>query len=183
MLGLLGLFSSAASNPAELVYSLFGWASLILIIYLIYKGIRKLFGSSSVHSDALTHLSSPDFKAINSEKHGCKCYMEGLTLGEQEVADTLSRELSYKNYFIFNNLILPSENNGSTQIDHIVVSRFGIFVIESKDYKGWIFGGRDEKNVDAIAAGREEQISVSKSHPSKLCPCHGAQNSDAIRRR
>jgi len=71
--------------------------------------------------------------------------MEGLSTGEQEVAEALSRELSYKDYFIFNNLIIPSENNGSTQIDHIVVSRFGVFVIESKDYQGWIFGARDQQ--------------------------------------
>ena len=30
--------------------------------------------------------------------------------------------------------------DGTTQIDHILVSRFGVFVIEAKDYKGWIFG-------------------------------------------
>lgn len=27
----------------------------------------------------------------------------------------------------------------TTQIDHILVSRFGVFVIEAKDYSGWIF--------------------------------------------
>ena len=43
-------------------------------------------------------------------------------------------------YTIFNNLLF--ENNGySTQIDHLVVSPYGVFVIETKDYKGWIFGG------------------------------------------
>jgi hypothetical protein len=30
--------------------------------------------------------------------------------------------------------------DGTTQIDHVLISRFGIFVIETKDYKGWIFG-------------------------------------------
>jgi hypothetical protein len=30
---------------------------------------------------------------------------------------------------------------GITQIDHIVVSKFGIFVIETKNMDGWIFGG------------------------------------------
>ncbi len=32
-----------------------------------------------------------------------------------------------------------------TQIDHIVVSRYGIFVIETKNYKGWIFGDLHHK--------------------------------------
>ena len=31
-------------------------------------------------------------------------------------------------------------NDKSVQIDHIVVSKYGIFVIETKNMKGWIFG-------------------------------------------
>lgn len=34
-------------------------------------------------------------------------------------------------------------SKGTTQIDHIIVSRYGIFVIETKNMEGWIFG--DEK--------------------------------------
>jgi hypothetical protein len=85
-----------------------------------------------------------DVGQINNERHGRKCHMEGLSYGEREVATTLSYGLSYKDYFIFNNLIIPSKSNESTQIDHIVVSKFGIFVIESKDYGGWIFGHRNQ---------------------------------------
>ncbi len=29
--------------------------------------------------------------------------------------------------------------DGTTQVDHILVSRFGVFVIETKDFTGWIF--------------------------------------------
>jgi Nuclease-related domain len=29
---------------------------------------------------------------------------------------------------------------GTTQVDHILLSRFGVFVIETKDFNGWIFG-------------------------------------------
>jgi hypothetical protein len=36
--------------------------------------------------------------------------------------------------------------DGTTQIDHILVSRFGVFVIETKDYKGWIFAGAKDRN-------------------------------------
>lgn len=45
-------------------------------------------------------------------------------------------------YTTLNNITIPT-SNGTTQIDHIVVSRHGIFVIETKNMKGWIFG--DEK--------------------------------------
>lgn len=42
-------------------------------------------------------------------------------------------------YTIFNDLLFES-NGYSTQIDHLVVSPYGVFVIETKGYKGWIFG-------------------------------------------
>ena len=40
--------------------------------------------------------------------------------------------------------MLPTED-GSTQIDHIIVSQYGIFVVETKNMKGWIFGGEHQK--------------------------------------
>lgn len=42
-------------------------------------------------------------------------------------------------YHILNDCILATER-GTTQIDHLVVSKFGIFVIETKNYKGEIYG-------------------------------------------
>ena len=33
-----------------------------------------------------------------------------------------------------------------TQIDHVVVSKYGVFVIETKNYSGWIFGSEKQKN-------------------------------------
>lgn len=36
-------------------------------------------------------------------------------------------------------------NGRSTQIDHIVVSPYGVFVIETKGYKGWILGGENSE--------------------------------------
>lgn len=38
-----------------------------------------------------------------------------------------------------NNVTIPT-SNGTTQIDHIIVSRYGVFVIETKNMEGWIFG-------------------------------------------
>ena len=33
----------------------------------------------------------------------------------------------------------------TTQIDHVIVSRYGIFVIETKHMKGWIFGSKSDR--------------------------------------
>jgi len=43
-------------------------------------------------------------------------------------------------YRDINNVTL-STPEGTTQIDHIIVSPYGIFVIETKNMEGWIFGG------------------------------------------
>ena len=47
-------------------------------------------------------------------------------------------------YTIFNDFLFES-NGHSTQIDHIVVSPYGVFVIETKGYKGWILGGENSE--------------------------------------
>ena len=47
-------------------------------------------------------------------------------------------------YVVFNDLLFES-NGYSTQIDHIVVSPYGVFVIETKGYKGWILGGENSE--------------------------------------
>ena len=41
---------------------------------------------------------------------------------------------------------MPLPDGTTTQIDHIVVSQYGVFVVETKTYSGWIFG--DEKSKD-----------------------------------
>ncbi len=33
---------------------------------------------------------------------------------------------------------------GTTQVDHVFVSPYGIFVLETKNMTGWIFGGKDQ---------------------------------------
>lgn len=45
-----------------------------------------------------------------------------------------------KDKYIVLNDILIQFNNGTSQIDHIVISKFGIFVIETKNYFGLIIG-------------------------------------------
>ena len=46
-------------------------------------------------------------------------------------------------YHVYNNVTLQTLA-GTTQIDHVIVSTFGIFVIETKNIKGWIFGSAQQ---------------------------------------
>lgn len=64
--------------------------------------------------------------------------------GERAVAKGLSR-LDPATYHAFHDLYLPRpDGQGTTQLDHVVVCPFGIFVIETKNYRGWIFGSEKQ---------------------------------------
>ncbi|MDO8142565.1 MAG: nuclease-related domain-containing protein [Candidatus Brocadiales bacterium] len=52
--------------------------------------------------------------------------------------------LNKKTYHVFNSVTLPMFGGGTTQIDHIIVSTYGIFVIETKNMKGWIYGNEKD---------------------------------------
>ena len=67
--------------------------------------------------------------------------------GERCVAQLLRTGLPDE-YRIMNDVYLPLPDGTTTQIDHIVVSRYGIFVIETKTYSGWVFC--DEKGPEWI---------------------------------
>ncbi|GGQ04897.1 nuclease-related domain-containing protein [Shewanella litoralis] len=63
--------------------------------------------------------------------------------GEFQV-NMLLKRLPKNEYHRLKNITLPTDN-GTTQIDHIVVSQFGVFIVETKNMKGWIFGSANEK--------------------------------------
>jgi hypothetical protein len=60
------------------------------------------------------------------------------------LVNKLLSQLPESNYTLVKNVTLPTDD-GTTQIDHIVVSRVGVFVVETKNMKGWIFGSKNQK--------------------------------------
>ena len=64
--------------------------------------------------------------------------------GESSVARKLGK-LRKEEYKVFNDVMLNT-SWGSSQIDHIVISIYGIFVIETKNYSGWIHGNENSQN-------------------------------------
>lgn len=63
--------------------------------------------------------------------------------GEFHVKNEL-KKLPKKKYLVLNDVMVIN-NNVTYQIDHIVVSEFGIFVIETKQYNGCIVGNEYDK--------------------------------------
>ncbi|PFN63918.1 nuclease-related domain-containing protein [Bacillus thuringiensis] len=59
--------------------------------------------------------------------------------GEKLVKRILSK-LDPKSYFVLHNVTVYTEFGDTTQIDHIVIAETGVFVVETKNYEGWIYG-------------------------------------------
>jgi hypothetical protein len=78
-------------------------------------------------------------------------------IGEFWVNGSLRAQLAADDYQILHDLTLPTRN-GTTQIDHVVISRFGIFVIETKNMKGWIFGGPDQAQWTQVVFRRKSKF-------------------------
>lgn len=77
-------------------------------------------------------------------------------VGEKLVAKKLSK-LNKRKYKIINNLLLKTLK-GTAQIDHIVISQYGIFVIETKNYKGIITGNEYDDNWNQILFNNKEVL-------------------------
>ncbi|WP_319406291.1 nuclease-related domain-containing protein [uncultured Desulfosarcina sp.] len=77
----------------------------------------------------LSFLKTPWFKGV---------------CGEFYVHVLAKIHLNKDKYHVLRNVTLPT-TDGTTQIDHIIVSEYGVFVIETKNMKGWIFGGTHQR--------------------------------------
>lgn len=73
-------------------------------------------------------------KELLSEKRVGK-YGESLTARELKLLDLLGNKGK-----ILRNLYIPKDDGTTSEIDLIFITQKGIFVIESKNYSGWIFG-------------------------------------------
>lgn len=60
--------------------------------------------------------------------------------GERRVSKRAMRYLNPEVYQLLNDVTVPTRAGRTAQIDHIILSVYGIFVVETKTYSGWIFG-------------------------------------------
>lgn len=127
----------------------------------------------------LFDISWDDSFWISRGKHlplrvSCSPEIKGIA-GEMVVAGKLS--VLYRQYFhVFNDVLLEIGNT-SCQIDHIVVSIFGIFVIETKNYGGTIFGHENDNKWTQIIADKKymfySPIKQNERHIEVLRRCLG----------
>lgn len=77
-------------------------------------------------------------------------------IGEKIIAFVLSR-LDQNQYKVINDVMVETES-GTSQIDHVIVSNYGIFVIETKNYTGWIFGDDNSRYWTQVIYKHKEKF-------------------------
>ena len=78
-------------------------------------------------------------------------------LGEYLVASRL-RETKSSVKKIINNIVIKTSDGRTSQIDHILINEFGIFVVETKNYSGNIYGGLTHQNWLQYIGDRKESF-------------------------
>lgn len=77
-------------------------------------------------------------------------------IGEKSISSILYL-LDKSKYSVINNIVLKRDTKTS-QIDHVVISDFGIFVIETKNYKGWIVGNEKSEHWTQVLFKRKQRF-------------------------
>lgn len=102
-------------------------------------------------------------------------------LGEFLVNFLLNKFLPKAHYRLIRNVTLPTED-GTTQVDHIVVSEFGLFVIETKNMKGWIFGNAKQKQwtqkIFKYSGKFQNPLHQNYKHTQTLASCLDLPHND-----
>ena len=83
-------------------------------------------------------IQSKTFKRMKSKQN----IFDGW-LGETATAIALNAALDRGVYTRIDNIVIPTRRGGTAQIDHTIISRHGIFVLETKNYAGQIYGDAD----------------------------------------
>lgn len=78
-------------------------------------------------------------------------------IGESSVRRKL-RKLDSEEYKVLHDLMIRRANGRTSQIDHVVISRYGVFVIETKNYKGWIMGSEKSEYWTQVLYRRKERL-------------------------
>lgn len=114
----------------HMLWSLFGnWPFALIFGIILVAGIVKLF--------------RPQLKGW---------------FGETLLHKHLQLHLDKKLYIVLHDIMLPTDDGTTTQIDHIIVSRWGVFVIETKTYSGWIYGDEYEPQWTVVHFKRKDRF-------------------------
>ncbi|WP_134702981.1 NERD domain-containing protein [Ammoniphilus sp. YIM 78166] len=78
-------------------------------------------------------------------------------IGEKKVQKKL-KSLDPNQYISVHDIMIQISEGKTSQIDHIILSSYGIFVIETKNYQGWIFGKDQQQYWTQTIYKRKEKL-------------------------
>jgi outer membrane protein assembly factor BamE (lipoprotein component of BamABCDE complex) len=93
--------------------------------------------------------------------------LKEMNSGEKELYNKCLKYVS-DDFKVIPNAIFQRHDEGTNQIDLIIISKKGIFVVEMKDYKGWIFGDENHINwTQSLNAGKGQSKQYKFRNPIK----------------
>lgn len=116
--------NTISNDPLALLFALV--AILLIVVIPIATAIKKRID-----------FQNSEYYLTTSNEYDDLLYDKGKA-GEYHTFECLNK-LDGMKRFIFN-CYIPKSDGTTTEIDVIMIHEKGIFVFESKNYKGWIFG-------------------------------------------
>ena len=143
---------------------------LIALVPFLLGGIRLLLLHITFKNSAYKIASGNDFLKTVFDKGN---YGEFLTFNCLEKLGADNK--------LMTNLYIPRKDGSTTEIDLIMLSHTGIYVFESKNYSGWIFGDEKNKNWTQTLENKQKNrffnpIWQNKAHITALKSVIGTEN-------
>ena len=102
---------------------------------------------------------------------GKRTKREGGNAGEAAVRKKLMKHCGSTSSHLMNNITLRY-GDGTTQIDHILITKKGVLIIETKHYSGWLFANEKSKKwmqvIFKVKHGFQNPIFQNKKHISAV---------------
>ncbi len=132
-----------------LLAAVFGMNEVVVPI-LIMAAITAFVNAYDLYRDNKRYKESEYYLITHNPRDKVK-RDRGLN-GEYKIYDAL-RDFEGRKRFLFN-LYLPKDDGETTEIDVIMIHESGVYVFESKNYSGWIFGSEYQKSWTQTLPGR-----------------------------
>lgn len=139
------------------------WASLIFICAVVWIAVllKYLSENKKYKKSSYGKQSTNNFWKVVSNQGMRGEYRTSLVV---EAAP-------FEKKMIFN-CYVPNRSGDKTEIDMIMLCRQGVYVIENKNYSGWIFGDEKSKNWCETLKGKKyffyNPVKQNKSHINNL---------------
>lgn len=113
--------------------------TFVIILFLIAAALVTPYVIAIIIDDETEKTNNP----ISNHQKSLSSIEKGEQ-GEHLVAYHLNETNSIHKRII-NNIVIKTAYDRTSQIDHILINEYGIFVIETKNYDGLIFGNYESK--------------------------------------